>query len=423
MKTRKSIKNILRIGTLAGFMAFMSCEKDYFEIDHQPTYLLNIHETEIAGDLERPSGLSSYIILKKSGTKSFQENNLSVLAQGPLIYRPPFGKIDWAKCKNPEISQLSGSLDNLSLSSLKEFNFEKYFSDFKTNGNKCIIYDLDGDGVNDIVGYSRPIGLTLDNLIMNDGIILLSSNSSDKIFKINPVGIDIYLQDTELERITDMIIANDEKIYAVQAPLTDYSDSSIVVPKKVISIDNKDIREEFTLPSENSYRLGYNAQFYEQLKIVENSKLGKEKFGTEFYVSDLLEDAIYKVKNGNVSELARRLRYPSSLAVDSIGNLFYTTTPLWLAGPGPTDIEYPTELRMLNPKTLESTLIHKFDEKNIHEYATSGAGIYVKYNGKEHVLPVGFNVSNVLYETKDKMDFLITNSHQGTLKLIGMDKQ
>ena len=419
MKT-KSIKNILRIGALAGFMAFMSCERDYApEIDHQSTYLSNIHETEVAGNLERPSGLSSnyssdIYSLKKLGIKSFQEENLSVLAQGPIFYHNrEIGKIDKAKSKNPKISQLSGDLNNLSLNSepLTEFSLGEYFLDFNTPSSH---------GIDSIRG--RPIGLTLDNLVMSDGTILLSSNSSNKIFRINPVGIiSIYLEDTELERITDILKASDEKIYAVQAPFIHPIDSSLLVPKKVISIDNKEIKEEFTLPSENSCRIGYNANFYEQLKIAENSKLGKEKFGTEFYVSDMLEDVIYKVNDGNVTELARDLRYPSSIAVDSIGNIFYTTTPLWIDS-GFTGIDYPTELRMLNPKTLESTLIHKFDERNLDEYAGFTSGIYVKYQGKTYVLPVGFNVSNILYESENKMDFLFTNSHQGTLKVVSANK-
>lgn len=204
MKT-KSIKNILRIGALAGFMAFMSCEKEDFGIEHNPTSLSNIHETEIVGDLERPSGLSSnYVSSTKSGIKSFQTENLSVLAQGPLFYIDRnANKIDVTKSKNPKISQLSGSLNNLSLNPLIEFNLEKYFSDFNTPSSQSIVS-----------GFGRPIGLTLDNVVMNDGTILLSSNSSDKIFKINPVGIiHTYLQDTELKRITDMIKGTDEKIY------------------------------------------------------------------------------------------------------------------------------------------------------------------------------------------------------------------
>ena len=87
-----------------------------------------------------------------------------------------------------------------------------------------------------------------------------------------------------------------------------------------------------------------------------------------------------------------------------------------------TDIEFPTELRMLNPKTLESTLIHKFDERNLDEYASSTSGILIKYMGEDYVLPVGFNVSNILYETENKIDFLFTNSHQGTLKRVSADK-
>ena len=88
MKMKKSIKNILRIGALAGCMTFMSCDKNIMGPEHNPTFLSNIHEIQIANDLERPSGLSSnYISLKKSiNTESFQNTNLGVLAQGPIFY-------------------------------------------------------------------------------------------------------------------------------------------------------------------------------------------------------------------------------------------------------------------------------------------------------------------------------------------------
>jgi len=38
------------------------------------------------------------------------------------------------------------------------------------------------------------------------------------------------------------------------------------------------------------------------------------------------------------------------------------------------------------------------------------------------VVPIGFDVSNILFESEDKIDFLITDSHQGTLKLVSVEK-
>ena len=231
------------------------------------------------------------------------------------------------------------------------------------------------------------------------------------------------MENNELRGITDMLKAGDGKIYAVQVPFISDRDSSIISPKKIISIDDlKNIKIECELPSENSMQRGPGARWYEQLKIIENSEAGKEKFGTQFYVLDMLEDCIYKVDmNKNVEVLARGLRYPTSIAVDSIGDLFYTNSPLWYELGG-SEIEYPSEFRMLNPETGESTLLHKFDERDIGEYTSSGAFYYVMYNGEEYVLPTGYNVTSILKETAGKLEFLFTNSHQGTLKSITANK-
>jgi len=126
----------------------------------------------------------------------------------------------------------------------------------------------------------------------------------------------------------------------------------------------------------------------------------------------MLEDIIYKIDaQRNVSELARGLRFPSSLAVDSLGNLFYTTSPL--------EDSYPATLYMLNPEDRTTTELHTFDVKY-----KKGIGLManVEYEGKKYKLPVGFNVSNVLYETKEKIDFLFTNSYEGNLIKLSADK-
>lgn len=430
----RTLKNILKIGALAGVMAFMSsCQKD--NISYETPHFTSISEKKIAGNLERPSGLSSNYIYgsEKSGTKSIQDDNLnmlnlSVFVQCPLFYFDGH-EILLEKTKNPILSNMSGSLNNLTINSSQELNIESLFDDFNSLGYLILEDSL-----------ARPMGLTLDDIILKDGSVLLSSNSSDKIFRINQSNLEVYLQDKRLERITDMLLGTDGKVYAVQVPSINYDDSSIIEsPKRVISIDNEKINVEFELPSdvnthryrfteEDIYSSGWwrNAPYLEKLKIVENSELGKKNFGAEFYISDLLEDVIYKVDaQKNVSVLAKGLRYPSSLAVDLSGNIFYTTSPIWLPR-GSTDIEYPTELCELNPKTgqLISDLVfpHKFDERDIEEYASAGGGIFVNYNKETYVMPVGFNVTNILYESEKKLDFLFTNSHQGTLKWVSVDK-
>jgi len=413
-----STKTMVKIGILVVIQVLMiNCEKSQ---PYETPAFRSVSEKQIAVNLEHPSGLSSnsYSQFAK-GSKS---SNITVLAQGPLFFvNRDEGRIDLTKSVNPMICQIEGTLDNLGLSStsLAEFDIENYFLDFNTSASH---------GLNDSI--TRPIGLTLDNLVLGDGSVLVSSNSSDKIFKINlSGGIEVYLQNKELERITDIILGTNGKVYAAAVCKINSNDSSKVeVSKRVISIDNGIINIEFVLPSDvntHSWATGSdyyiknwwrNAPYFEKLKVIENSEIGKKNFGAEFYVSDLLEDVIYKVDSKkNISVLAEGLRHPSSLVVDAEGNIFYTNSPLWFER-GLTDIEYPTELRVLNPETGQSTTIHRFDEKNIDEYTSSGTGMYVKYNKETYVLPIGFNVTGILNESDNALTFLFTNSHQGTLK-------
>jgi hypothetical protein len=258
--------------------------------------------------------------------------------------------------------------------------------------------------------------------------------------------VEVYLQDKELERITDMILGRDGKIYAVQAPLlNDYDSSLIVYPKRVISIKNGVIKTEVEFPSDvntHYWKWGecgtWNEQFsicgrppywwreakaVEKLKIIENSDLGKEKFGTEFYVSDFLEGVIYKVDVGKkVSVIAKGLRYPTSLSVDSLGDVFYTTTPIF--GRWHDPLLYQSSLYALNPETGISILIYNFQESADVYWAAGTAYAMKNYDTGERytLIPASYNVTNILYESKDKLDFIISNSHQGTLKLVSVEK-
>ena len=234
-----------------------------------------------------------------------------------------------------------------------------------------------------------------------------------------------------------MSLASDGIIYAVQAPVVDdYNVSIVLSPKRVISIDGTIINTEFDLPSniashswagispENYPYWWRDAPLLEKLKIIENSEIGRNQFGAEFYISDLFEGKIYKVDAlKNVEVLAQGLQFPSSLAVDSIGNIFYTTSPLGGRGgsEGWNVLNYKSSLNMLNPETGESVLLKEFDE-TLEDYAATGGWAYATYKGLVYLIPVGFNITNVLYEFKDKLEFLITNSLQGSLKYVSAEK-
>ena len=410
--------NILRIGTLAGLITLMpSCEKE------KPYELPNfkfISEKTIRNNLDLPTGLSSGNHLKKAGSKNTKGTAAEV--SGVFIEAPIFlnfhsnGGIQLSQ--NPKISEYSGTLGSLSTSSLGEIDLTNYQSDFDSPAYYAMADSL-----------WKAHGLTLDALVLSDGTMLSSSNSSDKIFKRNSFGeIEIFLQNKDLERITDMVEGSDGKIYAVQAPLFD-DNSNLIYPKRVISIENGIIKTEFELPSAINPNFSMNLEdivpywwkdgsLLYKLKIIENSVEGKKRFGTEFYVSDQLENVIYKVDSEKrVSVLAKDISFPSSLAVDSIGNVFYTTTPLFRG----ITFSHKVSLDVLNPETSEHTSLHKFDE-SIKDYSVYGGKAYFTYTSLQYSTSVGHNVTNVLYESKDKLEFLITNSLQGTLKYVTLEK-
>lgn len=422
------LKDFLRIGALAGLMTFFpSCEKEPQGGDagYKLPDFKNVSEKVLKSELEFPSGLANHTDFQKKGLKSSNDIKAEVdgvYIEGPLfINTGPGGSL--VPYIGPKISEYSAtstsSLENLTTSSLAEIDAEIYLSDFDSQYYYALPDSL-----------WRATSLSLDELVLGDNSVLTSSNSSDKIFRTNSSGeTEVYLQNPELERITDMIQGSDGKVYAVKAPLIDENSSSLVLsPKKVISIENNLINTEFELPSDvNSHSWDFNywinnwwkdAPLWEKLKIIENSENGKKQFGAEFYVSDLLEGKIYKVgSDKKVEILAQELRFPSSLAVDSTGNIFYTTSPMFRG----YNLAYPTQMFSLNPETGESKLVHTFDE-NIEDYLNTGSAIEMRYDKSVYVLPRGFNVSNVLYESQDKLEFLVTNSNQGDLKLVSLEK-
>jgi hypothetical protein len=417
---------------------FTSCQKespDRTDDQYKLPKFNFVSEKNIKDNLEMPSGLSNSLNSDYLHIKSMSSdfNIMGIFAEGPT-FQNLWSNGGFQKFKNPIISKISGNLNNLAMIPIAEISLEKYSTDF----DSFIYWPLPDS-------LWRPRGLTLDGLILRNGMTLLSSNSSDKIFNINISGeIEIFIQNEMLLGITDMIETEDGKIFAVQAPIFDNSNPSLMIcPKRVISIENGIINVEFDLPTEiSSYEnILYNsndypnwfkeAQLREKLKIIENSDLGKEKFKTRFYIADLLGDVIYKVDDeDNLSILAKNLRYPTSLAIDSLGNIFYTNSYLWgMADADWKSIDYPAELNALNPESGQSVLISKFGSSNIYDYYSSmdeNIGLnYMSIRGNMdlHLLPLGYNVTNIILENSGEINFLISDSNMGIIKLIKFNRE
>jgi hypothetical protein len=414
-------------------LVFSSCKKEPGVSDYKLPVLKNPSELILKDKLELPGGLSRNLSLVKGGMLTRGATMSGAFIEGPL-YRNFYSLGGIKKYKNPKIQMFSGSVENMSggftITPLAEFDLGIYPADFGSYFYSC------ADSL------WRSIGLSLVSLIMKSGEIIATSNYTDKIFKINNSGtIEVYLQDSELKRITDLLQTRDGTLYAVQTPLMNNTNSAIVSPKRVISIKNKTIKTEFELPTDLRYSeiinqggtgwwdYNYTGPVLERLKIIENSDAGKKRFGTKFYISDLLKRTIYKVDNkNNISSLATGLTYPTSIAVDSLGDVFYTTSILDNYSTSINIIEVPAAIYVINPETGISTKLYEFGKDVRQEYmAAQYGGYYIEVKlgstpTDRYIIPIGFNVSNILFETATKIGLLITNSHQGTLKAITFDK-
>jgi hypothetical protein len=411
------------------------CKKTELKKPYEIPIFIQSNEQVIKDNLGFPSGLSKGLKITKSSSKGGDHPNISgVLTDGPL-FRNLWANGGIQNYVNPKVYQFSGTFDNISTEFLLDFDLNEYVTDF------CDTLYFHSRDYNDLISTSlfalgdslwRPYGLTLDGLILNDGSILITSSISDKIFKINSGNPEIFLQNTDLKRITGIIQSRDGIIYAAQSPLIK-SDQNLIIecPKRVIAIKNNNITLEFELPTTIQNPIWqYNSDNphlsnFEKIKIIQNSPAGRKRFGINFYISDLFENVIYKVDTlNNVSILASGLDYPTSLAVDSVGDLFYTTTPIANSHSyiSSTDISHPASLCAVNPESGETKVILEFGGSNVADYRPTGSWITLDKRG-EYFIPVNFNVTNVLYESENKLNFLITNSHQKTLKLITLEKE
>ena len=366
--------------------------------------LKNASEQALVEKIDRPYGLSS----SKSTSKNVLSKSLGLEA-----------KIFCSATIPPRVYTYSNGIESI----FYEFG-EKDSSDFKALS----------------FSYSRNVmswGLIVDTIVLRDGSILVSSNVSNKIFKITPNKDEsIYIKDDRLFGINSMILGSDNKIYCAQSSIKDKR------PKRIISIDaNRTITEEFSLPiiggDPNYMDIIFSdgekniLAINEQVKIAENSDEGKLRSGFKFYVTDMntsgryesLKSAIYGVSENNIPELITdKVRLPTSINVDKKGNPIVTTSPI-------LDREYlgmiySTELDIINPDTGEISPLYTFDEQ-VTDYKT---GFYVpvilagdNYETRK-VTPVGFAISSVLSDTDTSFEFWFTNSLSGKLKSLTATK-
>jgi hypothetical protein len=424
------------LGTILGAaILFYSCEKnDKF---HDPYVLPDFKNPQVSilkDNLDCPSGLSGFLIDNKSNkaSKSIHQNLTSgVFVEGPsfIDYHDDVGP---QLTKNPRISRFEIDLDQipseitpidyLKLSIISEIDFSIYSNDFDSfNYIGCWISLGKPDSV------WRAARLVLDNCVVNDGSILTSSNSSDKIFITDFNGeTEIFLEDPKLLGITDLVYNKSGEIYAAQAPIIDQTDPlKVLRTKRIISIEKGSIKTEFELPTAIAQRLNQEISYrwkhlpnIEQIKIIENSDAGKDRFGVDYYVADMLSNVIYKVDNdGNIAVLAKNLNYPTSIAIDSVGNLFYTGSPI--TSKWKPEFNRRESLYAVNPESGSIKLICEYGP-NVEEYPWPATD-FLEIDNLIYLV-ADLNVTNLLYETSKALFFLITNTRLGNIHLIKIDK-
>ncbi|MCK5624309.1 hypothetical protein KAI04_00515 [Candidatus Pacearchaeota archaeon] len=390
------LKNILLSGILAGSLALGSCTKfEDSEIKQNNYELINVSETILGQGYERPGGLSSN---KKGTLKSFDNQGsleTQLFCSSPVInlYRTDFLVKPKIYTNSPDLSS-QNILYELSNVEVDDF----------LGGYLGEVY-VDG-----IRGW-RPGKLILDLITLPDNSIILSSNNSDKLYRIyndeTKYKEEIYLENDSLVGITDMILGSDNNIYAVK---------NIPKNKEVISIDieTKEISHEFSIPDGVSTSMG--SSVIGKMDIIENTLEGRILNNSKYYVLDQLTKTIYNVSDSKVvTPLKDKLRYPSSLAIDDMGRIITTLGPT-ISSPDFNFLEYP-QVIAINPSTLKQDTIYNFFNDNPIDYHV---GILSVDNNQ--ISPISFYMTSLLCETDTDFDFYFTKSLTGEIGKITATK-
>ena len=396
-------KSVRLVVYLVSFILIQSCDKLIEEPSSKNAFDYNFLSYEnIIQHLEFPSGLCHS---RRNNTKNLKDDHNEL--NGIIATGPTFQNL-WAngglqKYENPKIfrftsSRLKSTLNfpvEVNLSLLSEIDLGKYPNDFDS-----FAYSNFPDSL------WRARGLTLDGVELKNGAVICSSNSTDKLFIINELGQnDVYIQDDRLMGITKIIQGTDDNIYLAAVESVDDDDSSLIIsPKRIvkISLADKSINVEFELPSSINFnnifedypgQLKIEASYTERLKICENSNVGKAKNGFKFYVSDLLYNRIYGINEQNlVAIIAENIRFPYLLGVDSIGNIFYATSPM------SKGMFYPVEIRFIDLAKNETKTVYTFKE-TLGDYINCRGLEVIGDDGRRgFILLLGFDISGIIQE-------------------------
>jgi hypothetical protein len=377
--------------------------------------------------VERPSGISLYGKSSKKGSSNPSSLEEIIFCSGPLI-----NELRTKFFVKPTIFNYQGNFDTINTlyefedEDLGIFNFVEMDIIFDERGMPVII---EGERV------MRPTGLNSDTTVLRGGNVLFSTTKSNKILDLTGGIRDIYLENDDLIGINNMVYGSDDKIYLTQIAIRDEL-GDIVRPKRVISLDsNKNLNVEFELPSEQNsgfyepirteFNSLYGGNFIEigsQIRIIEN--LDKKVDPSKVYVMDQLSRAIYKNTGNNLVNLLENSEphiYPSGIAAEINGKIFYITSPVIYSNLHPdynAGLAFQPQLRVFDPKKLEDTVLYTFEGGGLGKYLTGREPYEIEINGEKYWLPINFLMTLGAVQVDNNLNIYFTDNVAGDFGIL-----
>jgi len=361
----------------------------------------------------------------------------SVFLERPTL--TSFLNPDYTPEKEPKINDFSGTLADINNGNAVINNIFKFPSSYASEFNT-----MQGSLIN---GVYTPFGLSLRIQRLGSDY-LVSKSPSSRISRFSPLtGLEnTFARDDELIGIVDMIGGNNGRIYLAQSMIVGNCDLpqtswTVARPRKVISVDPNDLLNpnlslkyivEFTLPDgkiplaltriDPSANPTYGGKCYptdDMVRLVENSVAGKTANGINFFATDFLNNQIYAVTAGLVSQF-KDVLHPTSLAMEQNGKIIVTKAPILQGDPA-------------NPIFLSNSEMIEVDPANpanpvslyaIQELASDFYGyLFPEDPVKGTWVPTAYSVSNNIAEDATSLTSVLTNTASGKVTAVKFLKQ
>lgn len=286
---------------------------------------------------------------------------------------------------------------------------------------------------------SRPLGVILTTVQLNDGSVLFTTNlygGIDRFYK-DDLGVcqrESFIINSELIGTTGTYLSEDGgKLDIGQTIIRDGAGNGIR-PKRVKTIDlltrtleNKvvELPDGFIDESLIINLVTSQNPLDERImplgslvKTIGNPQYSITNQGYVKYALDVF-NGIYGITPENNPVLivnSNNVRFPiANVAVDD-GKLYGITSPLYPENA--STLAFSPELVEVNPSTGEvSVPVYTFNPDSVSDYMTGG-GIIVTFNGQKYLFPLGFNISLVKAEDSTKMQFFFTNTNTEDLTIL-----